>query len=413
MKLSLLLLLPLPLLGQIQDPSAPWAGTVPAQISVTPELDGDVTISVQNSPLPASAVGQIARAIMGCNWVEYDSDNEDGYVTGVCRKWLKADATYLEGSVNVAPLVLGLRGGGSRKVTVTVWNDGAGTAAPPKGWRRQTYTPRRIFTSNRTYYTYTVVAPGFSELPPAFPVQIGEKWEASRLAAPLVFLLLGVPLLGLWLRRRALRQGARNTSIVWLNWILNGAFLFWLSTVRPTDITGFLYTLHLHAAVKLLIGVAMFSGPPLAAMASCLLILDPGGAEGREARWRLLRIAISGQAALIVPLGLFLAGTSSIKNDGAWAVACLPGAYVLYRLIAWYGVRLRFSGLQHVADGELTLRAAAIAQAAGAKLRGVYILRNRLAREVNAFATGQGVIILTQGLVEGFPAARTGCGDGA
>ena len=135
-------------------------------------------------------------------------------------------------------------------------------------------------------------------------------------------------------------------------------------------------------------------------MGSCLLILDTGASDELEARRRLVKIALLSQAAFIAPLGVFLAGASALGRDTTLSIVCLPAAYALYRVLAWYGARLRFGGLQHVAGGELTERTAAIARAAVARLHGVYILRNRLAREVNAFATGAGVIILTQGLVE-------------
>jgi Zn-dependent protease with chaperone function len=211
-------------------------------------------------------------------------------------------------------------------------------------------------------------------------------------------------LLALHLRRQGNRQGMGKSSPMWLSWILNGALLYWLAAVHPADVAGFLGQLHLGSRLLVVLaGVVLYAAPPLGSMASCLWILGSMGTTSSGARGRLIRVALAQQAALIVPLGLFMSAMGTLDRQQALSIVCLPAAYALYRAISWYGARLQLGGLQAVTGGELAIRMAAIAQAAGAKLRGVYVLRNRLAEEVNAFASSQGVIILTQGLVERLP----------
>ena len=254
MKPALYLLLTLPLVAQIEDPSAPWAGRAPSTVEVRAAPNGDVEIGITNSSLTPAAVGMVARRIMGCRWEESEYLTGDAELWGWCRKWLHADATYMQGSIDLAPLALGLRAAGSPQVRIRVLGSGLDVAALPKGWRKRTQTTRRLFAFHTDSYTYTASAPGFSDPPPPLAVSEGERWEGARLAAPLLFLAIGPALLAFWLRRRARRMGTMNAAAVWLNWILNGAFLYWMSAVRATDITGFLSTLGLPEVVKLLIG---------------------------------------------------------------------------------------------------------------------------------------------------------------
>jgi heat shock protein HtpX len=361
---------------------------------------GDVDIDIEDSPIPHAVVAQIARDAMGCKWRETDHDEDS--ISGVCEKWLHGDATYRAGSIQLTPLVILLRAAGASEVNIRLWYPGSPPLTFPRGWRKDVVKSKGFFSVKSESFTFRSASPDYLDMPPAFPVSVGERWKASRLAAPLLLVMFGPVLLALWLRRRGNRQRTGKSSSMWLSWILNGAFLYWLTAVHPVDIAGLLGQLHLgNGLLTVLAGVILYAAPPLGSMASCLWILGSTGTSS-AATGRLIRLALAQQAALIVPLGLFMSASGAL-DQGAASIICLPAAYVLYRVISWYGARLQFGGLQVVANGELTARMTAIAQAAGAKLRGVYVLRNRLAEEVNAFASSQGVIILTQGLVERLP----------
>jgi Zn-dependent protease with chaperone function len=414
MKIVLLLIAAVPLFSQVTDFSSPSTGasatvTVAAtatpsgpsaRIRVSPLRNGDVDIDIDGSQVPPGFVARILRDVVGCKWRETYHHKDSTW--GVCEKWLHGNATYREGSIQLAPLVMALRAAGASEVITEVWASGPPPPTLARGWRKVVKS-KSYFSSKSELFTFRSASPDYLDMPPAFPVSVGEHWQASRLGAPLLLVMFGPVLLALWLRRRGNRQGTAKASSMWLSWILNGAFLYWLTAVHPVDIAGLLGQLHLgNGLLVVLAGVILYAAPPLGSMASCLWILGSTGTSSSEATGRLMRLALAQQAALIVPLGLFMSATGTL-DQGPIAIICLPAAYVLYRVISWYGARLQFGGLQVVGDGELTARMAAIALAAGAKLRGVYVLRNRLAEEVNAFASSQGVIILTQGLVERLP----------
>jgi len=386
--------------ASLNAPAESGGGSV--EIDVTPRKSGDVAIDIINSRLPRVVVANIARELMRCNW-RGDDDDYAGVVLGLCEKWLHGDSSYREGSIELTPLVIAERAAGAGEVDMKLWPPDAARQALPPGWRRETEPSRFFFSSKREYFSSRSVSPALDDIPPAFLVSLGERPNLSRLAAPLLAVIFAPVLLALWLRRRSAREGAGKSPIMWLSWILNGALIYWLSAVHNADITGVVARLHAGTLPAILAGMILFAGPPLGSMATCLWILGSIGGASSEARGRLIRISLAAQAALIIPLSLFVAASGTLDDPGPVAILCLPAAYVLYRAISWYGTRLQLGGLQAVTDGELTRRMAAIAQAAGAKLRGVFVLRNRLAEEVNAFASSTGVIILTQGLVERLP----------
>jgi Zn-dependent protease with chaperone function len=350
-------------------------------------------------------VAKTARDAMGCRWREIDHDRDT--IWGMCEKWMHGDAagdtTYSEGSIELAPLVAALRTAGAREVNIKLWASSTPLRSLPRGWRKEVVESTGFFGSKTESFAFRSASADYLDMPRAFPVSQGERWKASRLAAPLLLVMFGPVLLALRLRRRGNRTGTGKSSSMWVSWILNGALLYWFSAVHPVDIAGFLGQFHPGSGLLIVLAGAIFyTAPPLGSTVSCLWILGATGTTNSKARGRLIRLAVAQQAALIVPLGLFMPATEALGR-GAISIICLPAAYVLYRAISWYGARLQLGGLQVVEDGELTARMAAIAQMAGATLRGVYVLRNRLAEEVNAFTTSEGAIILTQGLVERLP----------
>jgi len=401
MKPLLLLIAAAPLFAQVTDFSSPSTSGPSARVFVTPLRNGDVDIDIEGSQAAPALVAKTARDAMGCNWREVEHDEDT--IWGVCEKWLRGDASYSEGSIQLAPLVTALRTAGATEINIKLWASSSPPPSLPRGWRKEVVEPASFFSSKTEYFTFRSASADHLDMPPAFPVSQGERAKPSRLAAPLLLGIFGPVLLALRLRRRGNRQGTGKSPSMWLSWSLNGALLYWLAAVHPVDIAGILGQLHLGSGLLLVLaGAILYAAPPLASMVSCLWILGSAGTANSGARGRLIRLALLRQAALTVPLGLFMSATGAL-GQGAVSVLCLPAAYVLYRAIGWYGARLQLGGLQMVVDGELAARMAAIAQAAGAKLRGVYVLRNRVAEEVNAFANSQGAIILTQGLVERLP----------
>jgi Zn-dependent protease with chaperone function len=217
-----------------------------------------------------------------------------------------------------------------------------------------------------------------------------------------VFVLFGPALLALWLRRRDERRGTAGSAVVWLSWVLTGTLLYWVTALSLSDVFGLSFRLGLTNPLAVLaLGVALFSLPLLLASAICTLILSPPShAESPALRLRLAGTVVLQQAVYLVPLGLFVSGTSLMEYSQAIAIGSLPAAFVLYRILNFCALRYRVGGFQALTSGGLYERVSALAQSAGTRLNGVFILGNRRAAEANASANSKGFITLTRGLVD-------------
>ena len=372
-----------------QTPSE--SGDSDAGLYVTPKLNGDVEISVSDFAMPDKQFAAIMRESLGCDW------RFTGGMVGVCRKLLPSGITSLDGRLALAPLVAALRKAGATWLEVTLYAQGQ----PGPGWKKETYKGKApLLHYERAYYTFVSEKDG--ELPSPFQIRMGEAWHPVRLAAPFGLVLFGPALLAFYLRRRGQRTGNRGGPVIWLNWILLAAWLYWMSAVSLTDVAGFSLWLHAsNAALSLAIGVAVFALPPLAAAASCVMILMvETDEESRLARGRMLKRLLTQQAALIVPLGVFYVGAELFEYDHTVGMTSLPLAFVLFRVLNWTAGRLGASTVWSITGGELYDRVLALASAAGAKVKGVCLLSSRLAQEVNAYATSSGQVMVTRGLVE-------------
>lgn len=393
---AILLLAPLALLAQAGG-APPPAGV--ATVRVTPHIDGNVGFSVDfDDQVPESraarALDVLAREVLRCDW-----ERESAW-SGTCRKMLPSDGSRVEGQLNLASLVIGLHGWGVREVRVDVEATGTPEAGRYGAWRQRSTTSGLFFKSKSEFYEF--VSASFMEFPPGFTVQIGEPWNPAHAATPVVFVLFGPALLALYLRRRDERRGTTGSAMVWLNWVLTGSFLYWVTALSLSDVFVLAVRLGLTNSLAVLaLGVALFSLPILLATAVCTLILSPPShAESLADRVRLLGMVVLQQAVYLVPLGVFVSATGMMEYSRAIAIAGLPAAFVLYRIMRLCAQRYRVGGFQALTSGDLYQRISALARTAGTRLNGVFILGNRRAAEANASANSKGFITLTRGLVE-------------
>jgi Zn-dependent protease with chaperone function len=215
--------------------------------------------------------------------------------------------------------------------------------------------------------------------------------------APLLVVLFIPGLLALWLDHRR-----TPAALVWLNWILLASWLYWISAVDVNALSAFAGTLDVSPVLGLFMGAAFFSIPPLVSSASCLIALAPRllpGANSGSDLTRLLKRTLAGSASTLIPLGIFLVGAGMFEYGWQIGMGSMLGAYLAYRAISWQAWRWSFVEMRAVDRGEFFERVTALAHKAGVKLRNVYILRNRMPREANAFAMSGGNIAITESLL--------------
>jgi len=371
-----------------------------AHVTVVPSLRGDLTVTIYTYGFSSAGLDAIRRAALPCDW--RPEQNEEGYLRGVCRKYLPSDGASASGSLALAPLVAALHEAGAGQVRVDLDDFGNPLASPPPGWTATTHGPKTPFgTLKSVRYRFASLAD--DQLPQPVEIRLGTSWSPSSLAVPFAFVLFAPALLAAWLRRRAERKGATQAASVWVHWILTGTWLYWISSVSISGITALAAYLQLDSMMlTLAVGTAAFAVPPLLATASCIAILLSGPAEAGEPNgaFDLVKKSVAREATLIVPFGIFLVGTEMFQQDWHVSIASWPVAYFTYRILGWSVGRWLSGRIEVLSRGDLVEIAGVVARRAGVALGGVYIIARRSAREANAFASGSKVLALTSGLVE-------------
>ena len=327
------------------------------------------------------------------------------YIAGTCRRLLHGAHGVVDDNISLAPLVAALHQAGISEVELTL--NSLGEPAPSPG-ARQWFQPaprkrpaKSLLAPNWQFWSFSQAG----ALPPAFHVRLGTEWTPNRLIARLVFVLFCPALLSFWLRlRRQRKKLPPGAGMVWLNWILLGSWLYWISFVGLDDIAGFTGALEIESSLlSILLGAVLFSMPPLVAMAVSFLALAPQTqtqTSERVSTVSLLWRTLAGTASFIVPLGLFIAGTSLAEQDWRAGMLSVMAAYAAYRILAWSSWRFTSARMRALDTGELRARASTLAQASQVQLKSVHILDNRFPSEANAFAMSGGRISLTRGLID-------------
>ena len=372
-----------------------------ATVNIYPHPRGDVDIDIYvlNSESPVGLL-PILRAGLPCDWSSSSSDDQ-WELEGTCRHLLANRHGLVDDKLALTPLANAFMAAGIRLIKFTITSKGEPVAQGPVPWLEYKRYKSASANSEKTW-RFTAV---FGLKPPPFHVLAGTEWKPTRLASPLLFVLLGPATLAFWVRRQMNRKSAApGSGIVWLNWIMLGSWLTWISAVHIEDISGVASSLSVNnSTLALLIGALLFAVPPLLATTVCMLALAPQAQAGTGSQAQLsrtLRRALAAEATFTLPMGLFLVGTTMMQNDHRTGMLSMVAAYATWRLLAWCAWRWDSQQLYGLVSGELRDRAIAIAQAAKVELKSVFVLENRFPMEANAFAMSGGRISFTRGLLE-------------
>jgi Zn-dependent protease with chaperone function len=370
-----------------------------------PQLRGDVhfLLSATGFVQPPD-LNAIVRQSLGCDW-RPAVENERA-TQGTCRRLLRADQGAVAGTLRLQPLSAALRAAGAAEVRVTLAAAGAPEASAGPHWvagplAKVTSTGKLIDVR-----TWQFRAAGGAAGPPPFAVRLGKPWSPRHLGVPLLTVLCGPGVLALWFRKRTRRAGTDPaTGSIWINRILLGTWLYWISTVGIENLAGLGAFLDTDQwLLPLLLGAFLFSAPPLIAVVICLVALSPRAGSGTQEPGRLprsVRLGVAKQALFPVPLGLLLMGTALLAQEFRIGLFSLLAAYAAYRALSWWVWRWSAEGIQVVERGGLRARAGALAQAAGAQLNVLQITGSRAAAlGANAFASAGGTLSLTRALLE-------------
>jgi Zn-dependent protease with chaperone function len=400
-----LLSVSIPAFAQAQPPGDDDGVETPyVMVFAEPQLRGDVRFLLAPSgfPQPPDLVG-ILRNSLGCDW--RTTLVTPRVAQGTCRHLLHAGNGSVRDTLNLAPLGAALRRAGAREISFSLAAQGKSLGDGGNDWIRGSVGRTADAGSMADITNWRFVSYEDDDLPPAFAAEVGSRWSFRRLITPLVLVLSGPFLLALWVRRRMLRTGAgAGAGGIWLNWILLGAWLYWITVVTLQDLIGFANALDTDQwLVTLILGTILFCGPPLAAVALCAHVLVPALNQGESESgnvWRVLRIALAGEAQFMVPLSLFLMGTALVPQEFKAGLTSLLLAFGAYRILTFCLWRWSFRNTTLVVSGPLYDRAMEIAKSAGVKLAALHLVETRSPMEANAYASPGGSIAITRSLVD-------------
>jgi heat shock protein HtpX len=368
-------------------------------VTLTPKLrSGDLFVHINVYDFPEVDLATIRQASLPCDWLsQYEGETA---LQGVCRNYLKSDGTSAKGDVSLAPLANALLNAGADDVCLELIYPSKVPVEAPAGWRLWHDSSPKRKTADVQTINYRFWTPQ-NGIPDPVAFRIGTPWSPFRLILALAVTLFVPALLSFCLRWRAERQGTAAVASIWIQWILTATWLYWMSAAAVDDVLALPLALHWnHVLAEFLTGVVVFACPPMIATAACVAILMVTETGEKVARPKLIWKSIAGQAVLMVPLSMFLVGSGLHDQEQTLYVASLIGAYLTYRILKWFTARAIAGNVEVLTRGELAGSAAAIAQRAGVKLGGIYVLGNREEREANAFASSGKILAMTRGLVE-------------
>lgn len=389
----------------VEEPSFPSASVYAASDSF-----GDVTVAVVLDDFPNGKADAILKSVptaLRCNWKPHDSGED--YVDGTCKNSLEADKVLPQATtwnnitvtastsakLSLAGLVTALQQQGAAMVTVNVTLPYRTPVEVPAGWQRG------VGRNSRSIY-FVATKPGQSPPDLTFPVMV--HTSPTQLLIPMLIVLFVPGLLAYWIQMRA--HGASDNQkvnwVVWLSWINLASWLYWMTAVRGPELSDFAERLGITNFVMVLaFGVVVYAAPPLLAIAACFTAMAPLLSSSPESFQYLLRRQLTAEAAMLIPLGIFLTGAGMRGAGAGIPVAALVLAYVVYRGLAWVNWSLNQGESVALEAGPLFERAVALARKAGVTLARVSLIRTRVPEEANAFATTGDEIGLTESLVKG------------
>jgi len=354
-----------------------------ADVYITPTAQGDVSLFVFSNHDDAEAV----RAATGCEALRVP---ESGYVSATCRDMLPTRSGVADGVLDLTALVSGLHDAGEETVTVQIVRNRA-TRVRGANWRAASRG-----SGQRKEDFLQFISRSAEEVPAPLEIRMGAELDPEAILVPALIVVFVPGLLALWLEWR--RSPA---AMVWLNWILLTSWLYWISAID----TGRLVTLAGDGGVSsigVIFGAAFFSIPPLLSTASCTIALAPRLLPGSHTAGefaRLMNRQLSGIAARLIPLGIFLAGTAALDDQWQAGVGSMAAAALAWRALSWWAARDSYIRMSVAAGGEFHDRVMALARRAGVQISKIHVFRTRSDREANAFALSAGRVAITESLL--------------
>jgi Zn-dependent protease with chaperone function len=340
-------------------------------------LDARGGASVAAKVFEGSATSSLASVISQTIDCAFDNPHEskiDGEwkFAAKCAGAFRKRGLLVGGQIRFAPLSEALKALGVESLDVVIRHPRTGFSRfTDNGWTLET-------TAQSLEYTKKLALSG----PPplvrlAFGYRLVNFFPISLLLFPIALTMV--------MRWAALR--ARNTDpvVVWFTywrlfgWVITGTWLLWVQGSTVLDCNALARFLMNGSSKSVLLQLAFYVVPPILVQFICTVASGAVLARVSGERWVLpvsLKHAFWHEPVTIWPLLCLLAGVASLTlfSEVVLGLACLAVAFASYVFLVWLWMRLQNLSRYELPAGDLRSRILELAQQAGVKLAGIYLL---------------------------------------
>lgn len=385
-------------IGSAQEPFHDSSGS--AKLTITLNTRGAATISLRAYDRHiAAGLTQPANQLLGCilQSVKERESEDDWVFSGRCDDAFRRRGLLAGGTINLGPLVTVLHQAKVGRIDVTIRH-------PRTGFSTLTDNAWRYETSSQSA-DYSKSFP--TEIAPA-AINLAYGYRAVNFL-PLTLLLFPVAL-AMILRWAALRFKQTDLASVWftywrlLGWVITAGWLLWVQGSTVIDCAALARFLLNDSPKSPLLQLAFYLVPPVlvqfvATVASGAVLARVRGepqvlpVTARHAFWH--------EPVNVLPLLCLLAGVASLALFDEWLLgaACLAVAYASHVVLVWIWFHFQALRRYELPSGDLRSNILALAQKAGVKLKGIYLLPASEGRLASPLMFRRGRLLLSDVMI--------------
>jgi STE24 endopeptidase len=261
------------------------------------------------------------------------------------------------------------------------------------------------------------------------PIKFGFGYRALDVAiifSPILVIFV-LPLgLVFWLQKMALRSADRDLTSAWygfsrtFSWVITGTWLFWVSmitTVNPGDFIDFIFQSDLSGSNPFgrmsnfglfneVLKLGLYFLIPLIITTIAEALSYPVHQKLRNTEWTRMEMIwqnILTQTSAFLPLTLFLFGLNAmIHFQFQLGITAIAIGFIASIGLGLAAAKVQNITLNALTTGELRDRTFDMALKAGVRLMQLYVIPAGKGKMVNAFATSQNTIMLSDDLLKKF-----------
>ncbi len=371
----LLCLFACPVFAQ-EEPSDGASPTAKLEINLDARGGASVVAKVfeGNEGSGNSSLAPVMSQTIGCAFDHPKESTVDGdwRFSGKCAGAFRKRGLLVGGQIQFAPFSEALNALGVQHLDVVIRHPRTGFSRfTDNGWTLET-------TAQSLEYTKKLA---LSTPPPvvrlAFGYSLVNFLPVSLLLFPIALTML--------MRWAALRARNTDSVVVWFTywrlfgWVITGTWLLWVQGSTVLDCNALARFLLNGSSKSVWLQLAFYVVPPILVQFICTVASGAVLARVSGERWVLpvsLKHVFWHEPVTIWPLLCLLAGVASLTlfNEVLLGLACLAVAFASYVVLVWLWMRFQNLSRYELPAGDLRSRILELAQKAGVKLAGIYLL---------------------------------------